>query len=213
MSNECKFAIFGDCVSHGILVNCEHTRACGLINWVSLNSGAVEDNQLLDIANKLEITKYEKRVLFQDFSKDVIEWLTEEKADYILIDPNNCRLQLARSLDGKNMYTMSDAGTKLYNKYKSPQYERVPAQNISIEEYKKAAIMIAEKILKICEQSSCFEDILQKLFAEYKLAMSFEQYVLVGSTVRSYLAWLKDTGKLSVNFEDNRMLWRAQYEN
>ena len=43
--------------------------------------------------------------------------------------------------------------------------------------------------------------------------MNFEQYVLVGSTVRSYLAWLKDAGKLSVNFEDNRMLWRAQYEN
>ena len=72
---------------------------------------------------------------------------------------------------------------------------------------------IAEKILEICAQPNCFEDILQKLFAEYKLAMNFEQYVLVGSTVRSYLAWLKDTGKLSINFEDNRMLWRSQYEN
>lgn len=72
---------------------------------------------------------------------------------------------------------------------------------------------IAEKILEICAQPSCFEDILQKLFAAYRLTMNFEQYVLVGSTVRSYLAWLKDTGKLSVNFEDNRMLWRAQYEN
>lgn len=72
---------------------------------------------------------------------------------------------------------------------------------------------IAEKILEICAQPSCFEDILQKLFAAYRLTMNFEQYVLVGSTVRSYLAWLKDAGKLSVNFEDNRMLWRAQYEN
>ena len=72
---------------------------------------------------------------------------------------------------------------------------------------------IAEKILEICAQPSCFEDILQKLFAAYRLTMNFEQYVLVGSTVRSYLAWLKDTGKLSINFEDNRMLWRAQYEN
>lgn len=145
MSNECKFAIFGDCVSHSILANREHTRACGLINWVSLKAGAVEDNKLLDIVNELEITKYEKRVLLQDCNKDAIEWLIEEKADYILIDPNNCRLQLAKSLDGKNMYTMSDAGTKLYNKYKSPQYEKVPAQNISIEEYKKAATVIAEK--------------------------------------------------------------------
>ena len=183
MSNECKFAIFGDCVSHGILVNCEHTRACGLINWVSLNSGAVEDDQLLDIANKLEITKYEKRVLFQDFSKDVIEWLTEEKADYILIDPNNCRLQLARSLDGKNMYTMSDAGTKLYNKYKSPQYERVPAQNISIEEYKKAATMIAEKILKVYKPTEIILHI-HKFVDDYidgNRIMTFDNEKYVGS--------------------------------
>lgn len=27
--------------------------------------------------------------------------------------------------------------------------------------------------------------------------MSFEQYVLVGSTVRSYLSWLKDGGRLN----------------
>ena len=52
-----------------------------LINWVSLNSGAVDGNQLLDMANELEITKYEKRVLFQDLSKNVIEWLTEEKTN------------------------------------------------------------------------------------------------------------------------------------
>ncbi len=67
---------------------------------------------------------------------------------------------------------------------------------------------IAEKIKEICAEPICFEDILQRLFAEYGLAMSFEQYALVGSTVRSYLAWLKDTGVLTVEFENNKMLWR-----
>jgi hypothetical protein len=38
--------------------------------------------------------------------------------------------------------------------------------------------------------------------------MNFEQYVLVGSTVRSYLSWLKDTGKLSARFEDNLLPWQ-----
>lgn len=66
---------------------------------------------------------------------------------------------------------------------------------------------IAEKILEICAEPRCFESILQKLFAEYALTMNFEQYVLVGSTVRSYLAWLKDSGKLDVRFEDNMLLW------
>ena len=37
--------------------------------------------------------------------------------------------------------------------------------------------------------------------------MSFEQYVLVGSTVRSYLAWLKDMGRLTALFEDGWMRW------
>ena len=31
--------------------------------------------------------------------------------------------------------------------------------------------------------------------------------VLVGSTVRSYLAWLKDTGRLTALFEDGWMRW------
>jgi hypothetical protein len=38
--------------------------------------------------------------------------------------------------------------------------------------------------------------------------MNFEQYVLVGSTVRSYLAWLKDTGRLGGLFENNMLLWQ-----
>ena len=67
---------------------------------------------------------------------------------------------------------------------------------------------IAERIVDLCAAPRGFEDILQQLFAAYGLTMSFEQYVLVGSTVRSYLAWLKDTGRLTALFEDNRLLWR-----
>ncbi|MBU9736040.1 MBL fold metallo-hydrolase [Diplocloster agilis] len=67
---------------------------------------------------------------------------------------------------------------------------------------------IAEKMIDICSEPLCFEIILQRLFADYALTMNFEQYVLVGSTVRSYLAWLKDTGRLDVEFENNMLLWK-----
>lgn len=67
---------------------------------------------------------------------------------------------------------------------------------------------IADKITDICREPLCFESILQKLFADYGLTMNFEQYVLVGSTVRSYLAWLKDTGRLHAVFENNLLLWQ-----
>lgn len=69
---------------------------------------------------------------------------------------------------------------------------------------------IAEKIVDICKEPQSFEVILQRLFTEYELKMTFEQHVLVGSTVRSYLSWLKDQGRLDVVFEDNILLWRAK---
>ncbi len=68
---------------------------------------------------------------------------------------------------------------------------------------------IAGRILEICGEPAGFERILQKLFEQYRLVMNFEQYALVGSTVRSYLAWLRDQGRLAVEFEDNLLLWKT----
>ena len=67
---------------------------------------------------------------------------------------------------------------------------------------------VADKILSICKEPTCFEHILQELFKGYGLTMNFEQYVLVGSTVRSYLSWLKDTGKMAAEFQDYMLLWQ-----
>lgn len=69
---------------------------------------------------------------------------------------------------------------------------------------------IAGKIIDLCKEPLCFEMILQRLFTEYTLTMNFEQYVLVGSTVRSYLSWLKDTDRLNAVFENNTLLWVQQ---
>lgn len=66
---------------------------------------------------------------------------------------------------------------------------------------------VAEKILSICREPLHFEGVLQNIFKEYGLMMSIEQYVLVGSTVKSYLSWLKDNGKLTIQFKDNLLLW------
>ena len=67
---------------------------------------------------------------------------------------------------------------------------------------------IADHIVELCTEPIIFEELLKKLFDDYGLTLTFEQYVLVGSTVKSYLAWLKDTGRLTALFEDNRLLWR-----
>ncbi len=68
---------------------------------------------------------------------------------------------------------------------------------------------IASHIIELCRQPLCFEQLLKKLFDDYELAMSFEQYVLVGSTIRSYLAWLLDEGKISLAVSENMLLWHS----
>lgn len=66
---------------------------------------------------------------------------------------------------------------------------------------------IGEKITELCREPLCFDQILQRLFEAYGLDMNFEQYALTGSTVRSYLAWLKDTNQITAGFDHNRLLW------
>ena len=89
-----------------------------------------------------------------------------------------------------------------------PAHAEAGAEIAPLAQYNIDKVLeIAGRILEVCRQPLCFEAILQRLFAAYGLSMDFQQYVLVGSTVRSYLAWLKDTGKLSARCEDNLLLW------
>ena len=68
---------------------------------------------------------------------------------------------------------------------------------------------IADRITEICSKALNFEAVLQKLFAALHLSMNFEQYVLAGSTVKSYLSWLKESGRVRAYFADNLLLWEA----
>ena len=68
---------------------------------------------------------------------------------------------------------------------------------------------ISERIIEFCRDGIQFETLLKKLFDHYGLGMNFEQYVLVGSTVRSYLSWLKGESKLNAEFIDNQLIWKT----
>lgn len=86
-----------------------------------------------------------------------------------------------------------------------------PATDIRpLAELNRAKVLeICGVLLELCREPLCFEEILQKLFAHYELTMDFNQYVLVGSTTRSYLSYLHDQGSLEAAFENNRLLWRT----
>ena len=71
---------------------------------------------------------------------------------------------------------------------------------------------IALKLLDICTTPQTFESVLKTVFDDYGLTMTFQQHVLVGSTIRSYLSWLKDEGRLTAYVEGNRMFWSVSDE-
>ena len=74
------------------------------------------------------------------------------------------------------------------------------------------SLEILDVLLELCKEPMHFELILKKVFEHYALTMDHAQYVLVGSTVRSYLAYLCDNGKVE-NFVDNNMLlWKTVTE-
>lgn len=92
----------------------------------------------------------------------------------------------------------------------------IPAHAEATEDIRPLAEKNRQKVLEIldvvrslCREPRMFEEILQGLFAHYQLTMDFSQYVLVGSTLRSYLAYLLDNGGAEAEFMDNRLLWRA----
>lgn len=85
-----------------------------------------------------------------------------------------------------------------------------PAEDIRpLAELNRAKVLeICGLILELCGEPLCFEELLQKVFQHYQLTMDFNQYVLVGSTVRSYLSYLHDKGALEAEFSSCRLLWR-----
>lgn len=79
-----------------------------------------------------------------------------------------------------------------------------------LAELNRAKVLeIAELVVDLCREPKMFEEVLQGVFAHYRLTMDFNQYVLVGSTIRSYLAYLLDRGSLTAAFDDNRLLWQS----
>lgn len=66
----------------------------------------------------------------------------------------------------------------------------------------------AERICAACAEPLSSDEVIRRMFISYGLKMSMEQYVLVGSTVRSYLSWLRDSGRVEVLIEDSMVLWR-----
>ena len=67
-----------------------------------------------------------------------------------------------------------------------------------------------DQILSAVAEPIGFEALLARLFESYALTMSIDQYALVGSTVRSYLSYLLDEGRIENVIENGMLLWKSK---
>lgn len=104
-----------------------------------------------------------------------------------------------------------NAEAKVFVPAHAPVTECIAAlvdRNISVTE------SICQKITDICKSPMTFEKILKRLFDDFGLTMTFEQYALIGSAVRSYLTYLKELGRIEAKFDENMLHWtKIQGEN
>lgn len=66
---------------------------------------------------------------------------------------------------------------------------------------------IINKLLNICQKEKTLEEIIKILFYDYKLTIDENQYILIGSTIKSYLSYLIDNNKINNYFNDNTMYY------
>lgn len=69
---------------------------------------------------------------------------------------------------------------------------------------------IKDEVLNLCIKEKTFEEILKCIFDTYNLIMNPNQYVLIGSTIRSYLSCLYEEERIKFEFKDNKMYWKTK---
>ena len=91
-----------------------------------------------------------------------------------------------------------------------PAHAQATENIVPLAEYNKKKIQeIIELLLSFCQNPFTAEEILKKIFDHYQLTMNEQQYVLVGSTIRSYLSYLIEEEKLTTKIMDNRFLFQT----
>lgn len=80
--------------------------------------------------------------------------------------------------------------------------DRLAERNIA------AVDRVFETVLSLCAEAIPFDMLLKKVFDAYGLQASVQQFALIGSTLRGYLANLAEQGKVSFSFAENEMLWQ-----
>ena len=86
-----------------------------------------------------------------------------------------------------------------------------PAEQADLIAANRSAIeQVASAVLNACSPPTgpaTPDEVLASMCARFGITLDWAQYALVGSTVRSYLVYLRERGELGVEFRDGKMWW------
>lgn len=68
---------------------------------------------------------------------------------------------------------------------------------------------VSDLVLSLCSEQSDMEEMTNGVFNYYGIKMDCEKYILIMGIVRTYVAWLRETGRIECFTQDNRLLWRT----
>ena len=91
-----------------------------------------------------------------------------------------------------------------------PSHSEATDDIVPLADFNIASIRgIAEEVEKCCANST-FDYILRDVSKRFGITLNDEQHALIGSTVRSYLSYLRNEGRVEAYFDDGLMLWRRK---
>lgn len=113
--------------------------------------------------------------------------------------------------DVKKYLASLDAVMRLEGKHFVPAHAEACGDikalcQLNIDKTHELIALVKEK----CQNPIIFEELLKQIFDHYALILNAGQYVLVGSTIKCYLAYLIDEGEMEISFAENRMYWQSK---
>ncbi len=76
-----------------------------------------------------------------------------------------------------------------------------------VDENSAAIRDVAGDIVQLCARPQTMDDIIAFALEKYRIRLYLMQYLLVGQTVRSYVSWLMEQGKLFAVYSGTRLLF------
>ena len=94
--------------------------------------------------------------------------------------------------------------------YYVPSHGEVYTEISALYELNMLSVIQNEETILNClkEGQKTFEDILKYIADNNEMSMRLSQFMLVGSTIRSYITYLYNEGKITWHFKNNKMYWK-----